>query len=346
MEVQDIIKLKQHYLTQHNALRPGRYVSLESFRDQYKSDIVMDRSVRVPISELVKMINNMDRKTSILTRILAGEPIDDAEMQELFGFTMQDVLELEAQIDPIKKEIPDGLVLLSFDDATLDHYTDAAPVIERFHGHGNFLVCEMERSLKGGGSFSDKSVFMSWEQIAELHQRGHEIVNHSLHHRNTFFDMEPEDMTAEIEGIEQRCAAYGIPRPLSFGYPVGKCTRTHENLLHRMGYRWARGDSQDTEPLRGNASFYNPRVDSPLSIPAFSAASNYGASRLKEILRMATGGKVVLLAYHDVVGPDFLELTFAQQLELLSAEGARFVTFSDLEEYIDPIKAYAYTHMT
>ena len=65
---------------------------------------------------------------------------------------------------------------------------------------------------------TDKEHYLTWEQIAELHRDGFEIGNHTRRHAGVP-RQPPEQLTADVEFIEQQCAKAGIPRPTSFCYP-------------------------------------------------------------------------------------------------------------------------------
>ena len=57
------------------------------------------------------------------------------------------------------------MVLMTFDDATLVHYSTACPILEKYGGKAVLFATEMKQGLFGGPGFSDKSAYMSWEQI-------------------------------------------------------------------------------------------------------------------------------------------------------------------------------------
>src|SRR5262245_41933499 len=65
--------------------------------------------------------------------------------------------------------IPDKLVVLTFDDAKASHYTVVRPLLKRYGFGATFFISE-------GFSFpSNKTDYLTWEQIARLHQDGFEI---------------------------------------------------------------------------------------------------------------------------------------------------------------------------
>ena len=76
----------------------------------------------------------------------------------------------------LKKQIPNNLVVLSFDDATASQYPVVAPLLKQFGFGATFFVCEFPSKL------SDRSAYMNWEQIAELDKMGFEVANHTRTH--------------------------------------------------------------------------------------------------------------------------------------------------------------------
>src|SRR5471030_3294364 len=98
----------------------------------------------------------------------------------------------------LKKAIPDKLVILTFDDAVLSHYTNVAPLLKKYGFGATFFVCV----FGGNPAFADKTMYMSWEQISELSKMGFEIGNHTRTHTHVN-KMNAAQLTAELEYIEQ-----------------------------------------------------------------------------------------------------------------------------------------------
>jgi peptidoglycan/xylan/chitin deacetylase (PgdA/CDA1 family) len=99
------------------------------------------------------------------------------------------------------------LVVLTFDDAVLSHYTNVAPLLKKYGFTATFFVCE----FGGKPDFSDKTKYMSWEQIGELSKMGFEIGNHTWHHSHVN-KMDEAKFTAELEYIEQKLYRISYPK--------------------------------------------------------------------------------------------------------------------------------------
>src|SRR5689334_24928619 len=84
--------------------------------------------------------------------------------------------------------IPDKLVVLTFDDAVKSHRTFVAPLLKELGFRATFFVTHRW--------MSDAENFMTWKEIAELHQMGFEIGNHTWTHS----DFSSPRNAARLEG--------------------------------------------------------------------------------------------------------------------------------------------------
>ncbi len=347
MNAKELLCIRQEYIARSRLLEPSRWCAMQVFRDGCAGafDAVGFAPGRNP-DEIGRELAMLEQRALLLRDFLAGLPLDGAQLEALLGVSLVEFEALARDFDPIVQPVPERLVLMTFDDATIDHLTDAAPILEQYGGRGNFFVCEMETGMFGGPGFSDKTRYMTWEQIQALSARGHEIVNHSMHHDPTAYQAGSDEyIHAEAAQIEARCVQAGIPLPTVFGYPGGQCMARHEQILHERGYRWARGDLQGDAFHRAGTAHYDPLVDSPLSMPSFNNAPMMTRERLTEVVCTAADSRIAILAYHTVTGRDFGPMTFEEQVQLIYDLGGRCITFSELAQYIDPIRAYEYTHL-
>jgi len=353
MDPKSLVKAKQNYSIQKKLLDPERWVSLDVFRDLFPDTfprMMMPAPAKpgeppkaggpggpgaMPDFALIA------EKAKILAKYIAGDKIDDAVMKKLFGFTNADLEACLKANDPVKKTLPEKMVLMTFDDSTIDHYTVACPLLEKYGGKANLFTTEMIGGMFGRPGFADKTAFMTWEQIKELSDRGHEIVNHSWHHSMEFQTGSDDYIREEIQGIEKRCAQYGIPKPTAFGAPGGGFTRHIEEILHEAGYLWGRGDLKGVHPERLGEALYDPYVDTPMVVPNCNPTS---IARLREILDGTAGGKVALFVFHGVNDKMMMSMPFEDIVKGIYAYGGSCITFRQLAEYVDPLKAYAYTH--
>ena len=81
---------------------------------------------------------------------------------------------LTSPADPVA--VPDKLVVLTFDDAVKSHWTFVAPFLKDLGFRATFLVSHRW--------MNDHENFMTWQEIAKIHQMGFEIGNHTWTHDN------------------------------------------------------------------------------------------------------------------------------------------------------------------
>ena len=234
-----------------------------------------------------------------------------------------------------REPIPDKLVVLTFDDSVASQYSVVRPLLKRYNFFATFFITE-------GFTFpTNKTDYLTWEQIAELHKDGFEIGNHTRDHASATaknFDRLPE----QIEAINDRCREHGIPRPTSFGYPGNKIDPGALPILKKLGFRFARRGGAPEYPYEGGRGFaYEPGVDHPLLIPSAGDARPYW--RLEDFQRaaqQAKNGKIAVLQFHGVPDHEHPWVNtppelFAQYMKYLHEHGYRAITLRDLARYVD-----------
>jgi len=238
------------------------------------------------------------------------------------------LLPLFTNAQVLRKPIPDKLVVLSFDDAIVTQYTIVAPLLKKYGFGATFFVCEFTTP-----PFSDKSKYLSWEQIATLNKMGFEIGNHTQNHTHVN-KMDSLHFVAELKYIENKCAQYHIPKPISFAYPGYDTSPKALPVLKAAGYVFAR---------QGLNRPYDPVNDNPLLIPGITTTAD-NSKQIYDVLDMAKGGKVVVLTIHGV--PDEAHpwvntpvQLFEEYLKFLKDNHYKVIAMRDLKQYIDVNKA-------
>ena len=135
---------------------------------------------------------------------------------------------------PVKslKPLKGRIVVLTFDDATAGQREVVAPLLHKYGFGATFYVCEFP-------GFEDKTKYMSWDQIRELDEMGFEIGNHSRSH-GQMSQMTRKQIGSETAYIEEKCALYGIPRPVTYAYPGYDNSPEGIAVLKERGYKLAR----------------------------------------------------------------------------------------------------------
>src|SRR5262245_36321378 len=154
--------------------------------------------------------------------------------------------------------VPDKLVVLTFDDSVVSHYSIVRPILKRYGFGATFFITE-------GFSFrTNKQDYMTWEQITGLHRDGFEIGNHTRDHMGITLKS-LDQLREQVEAINVRCAEHGIPRPVSFGYPGNAIHANALPILKELGFRFARRGGAPEHPYEwGRGLAYEPGADHPL----------------------------------------------------------------------------------
>jgi peptidoglycan-N-acetylglucosamine deacetylase len=225
-------------------------------------------------------------------------------------------------------KVPDGLVVLTFDDSVASHATFVAPLLKK-HGFGaTFYITE------GFEFLQDKQHYLTWEQIKQLHADGFEIGNHTKAHKG-LPSQKPVEIAADLEHIEKRCAEHGLPRPTTFSYPGYAVSAAGIAVLRERGYLLARA---------GGARAFDLAKDDPLALPqAFDSKPDSTLEQFKAAIVQARDGKVAVLTFHGV--PDIRHpwvntdpVKFEAYMQALKASGCKVVAMRDLARYLPPAK--------
>jgi peptidoglycan/xylan/chitin deacetylase (PgdA/CDA1 family) len=221
--------------------------------------------------------------------------------------------------------VPDKVIALTFDDASASHANYVAPLLKKYGFGATFFVCEFPPD------FDDKTKYMSWEQIAELHRLGFEIGSHTRSHKHVD-KMRPGELDVELGYIERKCEELGIPRPTAFAYPAYVSTPEAVRTLADRGYSLAR---------IGGGRTFNPASDNSRLIPSFSTtgADEKASERVVAALGEAKNGRIVVLTIHGVPDTAHPAVTtspelFEKYLRFLRDEKYTVVALRDLAKYL------------
>jgi peptidoglycan/xylan/chitin deacetylase (PgdA/CDA1 family) len=218
---------------------------------------------------------------------------------------------------------PEKIVVLTFDDSVVSHATYVAPLLQKYGFGATFFITE------GFEFLVDKKHYMTWEQIAALNKEGFEIGNHTRKHTGVG-KQTLEQLTADVEHIENRCREHGISRPTNFCYPGYQTSDAAVKVLRDRGYRFARA---------GGARAYDPATDEPLLMPqAFDGKPASTLEQFKKAVAMAGEGKIAVMTFHGV--PDIKHPwvntdpeKFEAYLKHLKDEGCTVISLRDLDQY-------------
>ena len=231
------------------------------------------------------------------------------------------------------EQVPDRLVVLTFDDAVRSHHATVAPMLERYGFGATFFVTEFPQP-----PFSDTTLYMTWAQIGDLHRRGFEVANHTWKHTHVS-RMDAARFADELRYVEEKLRALGAPTPVSFAYPAYVTTPDAVRLLRERGYTFAR---------TGGDRAYDPVRDDPMLVPSWTLRERSRDTVLNAI-RQAGDGRIVVLTIHGVPDTAHPWVTtpvamFEELLRALKDGGYRVVAMRDVARYLPPERRPAAAH--
>ena len=327
----------------------ARYTSTPAMDRAYPGIFGMNFGLMEMAPELRgKEFLDQECRANLFRDVLAGKNVDEGELKRLLGVSAGELAAVQAEMYPLKKAIPDKLVVLSFDDAMKDQYTVAAPLLKKLGFGATFFITEMEESTDPHfphPAFSDKTVYMDWDEIKKLQDMGFELGNHSLHHVFGAHTRGVDFQRQETRGMEAEFEAHGLKKPLTYAYPSGICNKDTYQAAEEYGYLWARGNMEDGVCAMSAMTYYDPLLDSPLAMRSFGDPDFYSEQLLQMRIDGAKNGKILGLTYHSVlnVGNFPNGADFKRQMEILKENGCTVISTAQLDEYIDPVKAREYT---
>lgn len=249
-------------------------------------------------------------------------------MKPLFFIIAAALMVPTAHSQILRKPVPDKTIVLTFDDAVESHASVAAPLLEHYGFGATFYIAEFAEP-----PFSDKSLYMTWEQIRMLNQNGFEIGNHTGHHIHVP-NMDSSKFAEELAYIEEKGIRLGIPKPLTFAYPAYRTAAYAGEVLDLKGYLFAR---------IGGDRAYDPETDHPYLIPSYTMLAD-NRELMYEAFDQARNGKIVVLTIHgvpDIAHPwvDTPQALFEEYMLYLFENDFTVLSMRDVAQYIDANEA-------
>lgn len=156
-----------------------------------------------------------------------------------------------------------SIITFGFDDCPASAIENALPLLEAEDWRATIYVacglCETKNHLGRHMSLSD---------IKDVHDRGHEIADHTFYHVSSN-NMSTDEYLADIEKNQAALSALGLPRSRHFAYPFGHVTPELKRALH-----------QKFETLRGVINYNKSSQDANL----LNATRVYSGQDLKTAL--------------------------------------------------------------
>lgn len=233
--------------------------------------------------------------------------------------------------------IPNGLVVLTFDDGNKSDFTYVAPLLNRYGFGATFYITE------GLNFLTNKEHYLTWEEVTQLHQAGFEIGNHTRFHKNVNNQTQKEFL-ADLEHIDNRCQQHDIPIPETFCYPGYSHGPQAVEVLTEKGVRFARRGISPEFPYEsegGRGPAYDPKVHHRLLIPTTGASGpNWTFDDFVWAIEQAKDGKITVLTFHGVPALEHPWVNtpsehFDTYMDFLNNHGFTVIALRDLSKYID-----------
>jgi peptidoglycan/xylan/chitin deacetylase (PgdA/CDA1 family) len=233
--------------------------------------------------------------------------------------------------------IPDKLVVLTFDDAVKSHRTFVAPLLKELGFGATFFVTHKW--------MDDRTNFMTWEEVGEIHQMGFEVGNHSWTHSDFSQPKSAARLAGELSLVDRELAQTKakVPRPASFAYCGNTFGPEAVQRLRDLGYKFARRGEQPEARYAtlDIGATYDPKRHHPLLIPTTGDAYPiWTLGHFTNVVARATNGQIVVLQFHGV--PDVAHPwvhtppeRFREYMAYLKQNKFRCLAVRDLEPYID-----------
>ena len=177
------------------------------------------------------------------------------------------------------------IVILSFDDSTLGHYTMARVILDKYSFKGTFFtVC----------NFIGTAGHMNWTQINALQKEGHDIESHSMSHKH-LSKLSNTELQYEIGQSKQCLANHGINSTI-FAYPFadGSDKQNVVNMVSKY-YTLARVGDDPIQSLKSVNRY---------SIHALTQSGNQDSDKFKtfvENVNRANSTAFASLKFHTFV---------------------------------------------
>lgn len=121
--------------------------------------------------------------------------------------------------------LPEQMIALTFDDGKIEDYTVTSKLLNKRGLKATFYIVP---------DFVGKDGYMTWEQIKELHDDGHDIQCHSYYHSD-LTTLTEEELRADFEAVGRAFLENNLPLPKHHAYPYGSYNK--EVMIITAGYR-------------------------------------------------------------------------------------------------------------
>ena len=216
-------------------------------RNQYSVPILMYHSVssanRNPVNILFRSLNVKPRLTVISPKVFATQ-MDFLKRNGYQVISLDDYVEG----NNARKKFPHNTVVITFDDGYVDNYTNAFPVLKKYHFPATiFLISDYVGTNPN---------LLTWDQVKEMSRYGISFGSHTRHHAYVP-SLSKEQMKDEIVESKRVIEKHLGKSIYCFAYPMGGFNEQAKTIIALAGYKAAlttnRGyDRWDVDPYELN----------------------------------------------------------------------------------------------
>lgn len=214
---------------------------------------------------VILMYHHVGTETPPSTSVTPDQFLDHIDHLAGGGFTVWPVARIIARLRQ-GRELPDGCVGITFDDAYRSVYETAYPLLKERGMPFTVFVAT-------GGVDAGYKSYMTWEEMREMKGHGAAIESHSRSHDFLVRRKEGESdedwisrVREEIEVSRRRILDETGEKPMLFAWPYGEYTAALKRLLPGMGLT---GFGQHSGPIWQGSDFE--------ALPRFPMAGPYAA---------------------------------------------------------------------
>jgi peptidoglycan/xylan/chitin deacetylase (PgdA/CDA1 family) len=194
------------------------------------TDAVWDgtlRRIRVPIL-MYHYVSDLPPGADDIRRELSVSPAQFREHLEVLFFEGYTPISLYALHNALMTGavLPAKPVILTFDDAYSDHYTQVFPALLERGFTGTFFV---PTAFVDAG----RAGHLTWEQVQEMAAAGMSMESHTKTHRE-LDDVNYDVLVYEVLGSIESLAYYTGQPPRMFSYPVGRYAASTLQVMAEM----------------------------------------------------------------------------------------------------------------
>ncbi len=141
------------------------------------------------------------------------------------------------------RPIPPKSVVLTFDDGYEDNFTQAFPILKKFHLKATIFLAT---------GFIGRKNYLTWNEIKQMYQSGLiDFESHTVHHPN-LTKLSAEQQMNEFVVSKQMIESHLHNKVEIFAYPYGYHNRSMYSRLKNAGYKLAfDSDPGAARPLQG-----------------------------------------------------------------------------------------------